>query len=162
MTWQWPRRSGRQSLGTAFVGQSAHPSGSESLTVSSENIRKKVRNREKAAAGRVQGAEPEPCSSTPDLAPQPQHILSPMVPLHVPTHAYLRRPQQQLPLTHIFHCWVGQSRLQVKTIFKVSFPGSSPPTPHPVLIPVPTEPTCPQAPTSTAQGQQGARTFKAV
>ena len=77
--------------------------------------------------GRGPGAEPELHSSTPDLAPQPQHILPPEVALHKlsPTHSY-PVPSLQLPLTHIFHCWAGQSRLQVKTSSEVSSPGSFP------------------------------------
>nr|CAI9702989.1 unnamed protein product [Rangifer tarandus platyrhynchus] len=66
--------------------------------------------------GRGPGAEPELHSSTPNLTPQPRHILPPKVALHKlsPTLTY-PVPSLQLPLTHIFHCWAGQSRLQPDT-----------------------------------------------
>lgn len=133
---------------TAFVGQSAHPPGSESLTVSYESMKKKVRTREKQA-------EPEPCSSISDLDPQPQHILPPHgAPPHAVTHAHLAHllpvasSDTHFPLLGGAEQVTGENNLQgfLSRVF------THLPDPHPSLVPVPVGPTCPQPLTSMAPG----------
>lgn len=158
--WQGPQWAGGQSLGTASVGCSAHPPGSESLTAGSENRRKKVRAREKRHS-----LNPAPAPLT--LPPKPQHILRPHgTPPQAVTHAPLARPRQaassdtHFPLLGGAEQGTGENHRR-GFLPRLLPPSPSPPTPPPQLpprvAPVPAESLGPQPLTSMAQGASGAR-----